>query len=171
MIEGFDVPFDNGEIDPIVVGVALDALLAGAGAQTVGKMQSLMGIEAASDLGVTLEALEGSLSPRELVTIGTMRSAIKTLVSACQRAGRDLCSGERSQQRQAERQENRTYGHGSGKESIPRAVHGTRCEIADGQWGSASDQFGSGSLQLKDFPIIRCTWISRSTKVTGEVRL
>ncbi len=98
MIKGFDVPFDDGEIHAIVIGMALDTLLAGAGAQTVGKMQTSVGVETAGDLGVTLQALESGLSPRQLVTIGTMRSAIKTMVSACKRAGRNLCGGKRGQQ-------------------------------------------------------------------------
>ena len=94
MIEGFGVPFDNGEIHTIVVGVALDTFLAGAGAKTVGKVKTLVRVEATSDLRVTFKALKRCLSTRELVTIGTMRSAVETLVSAGERARRDLRGGK-----------------------------------------------------------------------------
>lgn len=123
MIERFGVPFDDGEIDAVVVGVAFDTFLAGARAQAVGEVQSLVSIEATGDLGMALEALEGGLSARQLVAIGTMRSAAQSLMRASERAGRDLGGRKRGgQNRQDERQEKRTCEHENGNGSMHRAV-------------------------------------------------
>ncbi len=132
MIKGLDVPFHDREIHAVVVGVALDTLLAGAGTQSVGKVQSLVRIEASGDLFVTLQALEFGLSTRQSVAIGTMRSAVKILVCAGERARGDLGHGERGQQHQAEGQESRTDRHGSGERSTLRAVCRERTGVVPG---------------------------------------
>ena len=74
--------------------------IAGLGAR-VDRMHAFLLCQAGGDLGVAIEALKGGLATGQLVAIGTMRSAIKTLVGASQRAGRDLGGGQRSQKCQA----------------------------------------------------------------------
>jgi len=71
VIERLDVPFDQREIFAIVFRVTARALLAGTGRNVVGCMQSLVGVEAHSDFGVAIQALERSLST-ELVATGAV---------------------------------------------------------------------------------------------------
>ena len=87
MIEGLGVPLEDGEIYAIVVGVALGALLAGAGGETVGKMQTLVSGEATCDLGVAFQAFERSFSARQLVALDTTGSAFQIFMRAGQWPG------------------------------------------------------------------------------------
>jgi len=87
MIEGLGVPFDDGEVNAVVVGVALRAALAGAGRETVGEVQALVSRETRRDLGMTFQAFERGLSACQLVAGDTVRSAFKIFMRTSERAG------------------------------------------------------------------------------------
>ena len=113
MIEGLGVPLDDGEIDTVVVGVALRTSLAGAGGETIGEVQALVGGEALCDLGVTFQALEGCFAAGQLVAVDAMGSAFKIFMRTSQRTGRDLSPGGAGQKNQGQNQRSLAREHGN----------------------------------------------------------
>ncbi len=113
MIEALRVPLDDGEVEPVVVGVAPGALLAGSRAKAIGEMQASMSGESGSNLGVAFQAFEGSFSARQLVAGGTVRSALEVCVCASQRPRGNLRSGKSCQRHQGQGQQRRARSHGS----------------------------------------------------------
>jgi len=77
MVEILRVPFDYGEVETVVIGVALGAFLAGTGPDAIREMQAPVSREPGSDLGMAVETLEGGLASTELVTSGTVRSTVE----------------------------------------------------------------------------------------------
>jgi len=98
VIKSLDVPLDQRKIDAVVLGVAAGALLAGAGRNVIGGVQSCMSREPDSNFGMTLQALQLSLAA-ELMALGAVGGSAEELVWAGERAGRDLrcCGPNRNQ--------------------------------------------------------------------------
>jgi hypothetical protein len=97
MIERLRIPLNDGEVDSVVVGVALDTFLAGAGAQTVGEMQAFVRRKARRNLGVTIQALESGFSAGEFVASRTVRGAVEIFVGPRQGARRNLGGRNRNE--------------------------------------------------------------------------
>ena len=93
MIEGFCIPFNEGEILAVVFRVAAGALLTGPGRDVVGGMKPVMSIQAVGDFSVAFEALESSLAA-EFVTTRAVCGSIEGLVRPRERARRNLGSSE-----------------------------------------------------------------------------
>jgi len=93
MIEGFCIPFNEGEIFAVVFRVAAGALLTGPGRDVVGGMKPVMSIQAVGDFSVAFEALESSLAA-EFVTTRAVCGSIEGLVRPRERARRNLGSSE-----------------------------------------------------------------------------
>ena len=89
VVEGLDVPLDQGEVFAVVLGVAAGALLARSGREIVGCVQPLMGRKPRCDLGVTLQTLKSSL-PSKLVTARAVCGSVERLVGPGKRSGRNL---------------------------------------------------------------------------------
>lgn len=90
MVEGFDVPFDQGEILAVMFRVAARALLARTRLDVVGGMQVFALGEARSNLTMAVQAFEGGLAGGQLLTSRAVGGAVKGLVGAGKRAGRNL---------------------------------------------------------------------------------
>jgi len=103
VVKRVGIPLDDGEVLSVVIGVALHAALAGSLFQTIGSVQTLMGIEARRDLRVAFQASEGGLTGRKLVTRGAVRRAVQRLVSARQRSRRNLGGCRTGQQNHDQR--------------------------------------------------------------------
>jgi len=72
MVEGLDVPLDEGEVFSVVLGVAARAFLAGAGRDVIGGVQPAMGSKPGRNFRVTVETLQRRL-PAKLVAAGAVR--------------------------------------------------------------------------------------------------
>ena len=79
VVEGLDIPLDEGEVLAVVIGVAASALLAGTGRYVVGRVKTLVRGNAAADFGVAFHAFEGCLAAK-LVTAHTVGGSIQRLV-------------------------------------------------------------------------------------------
>lgn len=75
VVKGFCIPFDQGEICAVVLRVTAGALLAGAGRDVIRRVQPLVSLKTAGDLGVAFHALEGRLAAK-LVTTGAVRRSV-----------------------------------------------------------------------------------------------
>ena len=93
MVELLRVPLDDGEIQAVMIGVALGAFLAGTGPDAVRGMQAPVSREAGSNLGMAVEAPEGGLAATQFVTSGAARSPVQFLMGTGQGPGRDLGNG------------------------------------------------------------------------------
>jgi hypothetical protein len=93
VIEGFRVPLDDGEVQTVVIGVALGAFLAGTGPDAKREMQALVSREAGSNLSMAVEALEGGFASTQFVTSSTVRRSVEFFVGTGQRPGRNLGNG------------------------------------------------------------------------------
>ena len=81
VVKGLCIPLDQGEIFAIVLGVAPGALLAGAGRDVVGRMQTLVSLKAAGNLGVAFQTFQGCLAA-EFMTTGAISRSIQGLMRA-----------------------------------------------------------------------------------------
>src|SRR5579883_1516263 len=84
------VPLDQGKVHAVVVGVATHAILAGAGRDVVGPVQTLLRRHPRANVSVALDALEDGLAAADLVAVGAMGRAIQKLMGPRQGPGRDL---------------------------------------------------------------------------------
>lgn len=89
VVEGFCIPFDQGKLFSIVLGMAARAFLTGTGRNLVGGVQSFSSIEPRLDFGVAFQAFQCRLSPK-LMASRTVRGPIQRLVGPRERAGRNL---------------------------------------------------------------------------------
>ena len=102
MVKGFGVPLHEWEVEPVVIGVALRALLARSRPHPVGGMQSLASGQAVGDFDVAVQAFEDGLSA-QLVAGGAAGRAFQIRMRASQRTGRNL-SKRASRQKRDRRQ-------------------------------------------------------------------
>jgi len=79
VVEGLDIPLDEGEILAVVIGVAAGAFTAGADGYVVGRVKTLVGRNAAAYFGVAFDAFEGCLAAK-LVTAHTVGRSTERLV-------------------------------------------------------------------------------------------
>jgi hypothetical protein len=98
VIEGVDVPLNQREVFPVVLGVAAGAFLAGAGRDIIGGVQAFASRKAGRDFGVTVQTLQRRL-PAELVATGAVGGSVQRLVRPREWSGRDL-RRSRGQQRE-----------------------------------------------------------------------
>ena len=89
VIEGFDVPLDQREIETVMIGVAAGALLTGTRRDVVSGVQALVGRDPGSNLGMTLHTLQLGLATK-LMALGAIGRSAKELVGAGEGAGRNL---------------------------------------------------------------------------------
>jgi hypothetical protein len=94
MVEFLRIPLDDREIETVVIGVALGALLAGTGPDAVRGMQTIVSREAGGNFGMAVETLEGGLASTQFVTSGAMRGPIKSLMGSGQGSWRDLSNSD-----------------------------------------------------------------------------
>ena len=87
------IPLDQREIRPIVIGVAADAFLAGAGQNVIGPVQPALGGDSRANIGVAADAFELRLAAAELVAVGAVGGSVEKLMWLRQRAGRNLRRG------------------------------------------------------------------------------
>jgi hypothetical protein len=87
VIENFCVPLNQREVFPVVVGVATDALLAGAWLHVVSGVQAFTGSEARRDLTMTVETAKCSFSSGKLMAASAIGGAVQGLVSAREWSG------------------------------------------------------------------------------------
>lgn len=99
VIEGFDIPLDQGKIFTVVLGMTAGAFLAGTARNVVGRVQALVSGEAGSDFSVTVQAFEGSLTA-EFMATGAIGRTVEGLVGPRQRARRNLRPSTRTGPRQ-----------------------------------------------------------------------
>lgn len=90
VIKSVRIPFDDGEIFAVMIGVALHAALARTLFQAICGVQTLVSIESRSDFRVAFQAPERGLSRRKLVTRSAIRRTIQRPVRARQRTRRNL---------------------------------------------------------------------------------
>lgn len=103
VIEGFDVPLDEGEIFAVVVGVTTGALLAGPGRDVIGSVQAPVSVQPGGDLGVAFQALERRLAA-EFVATAAVGVSVQKLVRAGQRSGGNLRARAEAKQQQQRKQ-------------------------------------------------------------------
>jgi len=84
VVKRLGIPFDQGKILAIVVGVTAGAFLAGTGGNAVGRVKSPVGDEAAGDLRVAFQAFESGLAAKFMAG-GTVCSSVQGLM--CPRKG------------------------------------------------------------------------------------
>lgn len=89
VIECLCVPFDQGKVFTVVLGMAAGALVTGAGKNVIGGVQPAVSRNPGSDFAVTIQAFQGSL-PAKLMAARAIRRAVKRLVRTGERPGRDL---------------------------------------------------------------------------------
>ena len=85
VVEGLRVPLDQREVEPVMIGVALRALLAGARPDSIREVQSLASRKPLCNFPVAVKALENRLSAQFVAGRATRR-AFQILVSAGQSA-------------------------------------------------------------------------------------
>lgn len=117
MVEILRVPLDDGEIQAVVIGVALGAFLAGTGADAIRRMQAVVSRETRSNLGMAVETPEGGLASTQFVTCGAVRSPVEFLMGAGQGPRRDLGNGCGRQNSDSQNQDEFLSRHGSGVRS------------------------------------------------------
>ena len=93
VVELVGIPLDEGEIHSVVIGVAAHALLARAGRNMVGTVQSPLSVDTLADVGVAAAAFELRLSATNFVTIGAVQCTVEILVRPGEGAGRNLRGG------------------------------------------------------------------------------
>lgn len=113
VVELLDVPLNQRKIFAVVLGVAFGALLAGAGGDVIGGVQSALGGKTTGDFGMTFQALERRL-PAELVAAGTVCGSAQRLVRPRQGAGRNLGCAEGREEKQTEQQQSDSKGEPPG---------------------------------------------------------
>lgn len=89
VIESFGVPLDKREVESVMVGMALHALLARSRPHPVRKVQSLVSVEPRRNFTVALQAFENHFSA-QLVASGTARGALEVFMCAREWARRNL---------------------------------------------------------------------------------
>jgi len=92
MIESFDVPLDQREVETVMIGVAAGALLTGTRRDVVSGVQTLVGRDPGPNLGMTFHTLQLGLATK-LVALGAIRRPAEELVRAGEGAGRNLRRG------------------------------------------------------------------------------
>ncbi len=97
VIKSFDVPLDQWEIFAVVIGVATDALLAGARLGCVRRMQPFMCIHTRSNLCMAFHTAERRLSRRKFVASRAVCGTAKRLMWTRQRSWRDLPMRQRTE--------------------------------------------------------------------------
>jgi hypothetical protein len=99
VIEGLEIPFRQDEVFAVVLGVAVDAFQARTGLNVVSGVQSFPRPNAARNVAVTIQTVEGRFSSRDFVAGGASGHAINRLVRAGKRTRRNLgCCRDRSPQ-------------------------------------------------------------------------
>lgn len=89
VIEGLDVPFDQGKVFAVVFRMAARTFLAGTQRNVKCGVQAAVGRKANADLGMTLQALHRCLAA-ELVALGAIDGPVERLVRAGEGPGRNL---------------------------------------------------------------------------------
>lgn len=102
VIELVGVPLDEREIQPIVIGMAANALLAGAGRNVIRGVQSALGGDARADVGVATNAFEFWLPAADFVAVGAVGSTVEVLMGACEWARRNLRGSMSGQENETE---------------------------------------------------------------------
>ena len=90
VIEMLEVPFCQGEVFAIVLGVAGNTFQTRARLEVVGSVQTFSHLDAPGNFGMAIQALESGFSGREFMAGGAVGEAVDRLVSAGKRAGRNL---------------------------------------------------------------------------------
>lgn len=99
VIEGGGSEFDEREILSVVIGVALDATLAGTRLLLVSGVESAIRFQTRGDFRVALQAAKRGLARREFVAGCAVLRTVQRLVCAGQRPWRDLRIGAPGEQR------------------------------------------------------------------------
>lgn len=76
VIEGFRIPFDEGKVFTIVLGVAAHTLLAGTGRKMIGSVQALALGQALGYFCMAVQAFECCLSRRQFVTAAATTGSV-----------------------------------------------------------------------------------------------
>lgn len=90
VIEGSWIPFDQGKVFAVMVGVAANALLARSRLEVIGRVQAFLGRQAGGNLAVAIEAAERSFAGSDLMAASAIGGAVQGSVRAGERSGRDL---------------------------------------------------------------------------------
>jgi hypothetical protein len=94
MVERLDVPFDQGKVLPIVLGVTAGAFLDGSGRDVIGGVQAFVRGKTVGNFSVTLKTLESGLSAK-FMTAGAVRGTVQRLMRTRERPRGDLCGSGR----------------------------------------------------------------------------
>ena len=93
VVELILIPLDESEIYSVVIGVAAHALLARAGRNMVGTVQSPLSVDSLADVSVAAAAFELRLSATNFVTVCAVQCTVEILVRPGEGAGRNLRGG------------------------------------------------------------------------------
>ncbi len=92
VVEGPEVPLDQGKIFAVMLGVATHASLAGAQVQVVRGVQPLPARDARSNFGVAIHTSERRLPGSQFMAGGAVTGAVERLMWPRKGPGRNLCS-------------------------------------------------------------------------------
>ncbi len=84
------IPMDHIEVFAVVIGVALDAGLAGRAGQGIGGVQAVMAVDLGGDFAMALHAAKGRRPRRDGVALGTVGGPVKALMRLGEGARRNL---------------------------------------------------------------------------------
>ena len=90
VIEDLRIPLNKWEVLAVMIGVAAYALLAGPGGDVIRPVQTALGGDARTNVGMTPDASKFRLAPTDLVAVGAVHGAVEKLMLPGQRPRRNL---------------------------------------------------------------------------------
>jgi hypothetical protein len=129
VVKGLDVPFNEGEIFSIVIGMAARAFLARFRLEVEGRMQAAMGADSRAYFRMTICTTESWAAEGKLVARSAIAGATERLVRTSQRPGRNLSVSGSGKQAQPNKCDKKMWQSAAkGQSATCRAHAGTHAD-------------------------------------------